>query len=54
MPTLLLLYEMGTLYTRDNISFDIRYIHSGAVGMLLHINGKYTIGKLKSSLTVYF
>jgi hypothetical protein len=35
---------------RDNISFDIRYIHSGAVGMLLHINGKYTIGKLKYTI----
>jgi hypothetical protein len=39
---------------RDSISFDIRYIHSGAVGMLLDINGKYTMGKLKCSLTGYY
>jgi len=26
----------------------------GAAGMLLHINGKFTMGKLKSSLVVKF
>jgi len=29
---------------------DIYTPYAGAVGMLLHINGKFTMGKLKSSL----
>jgi len=37
-----------------NIISTERYIHctsyAGAAGMLLHINGKFTMGKLKSSL----
>ena len=28
--------------------------YAGAAGMLLHINGKFTMGKLKSSLVVKF
>jgi hypothetical protein len=32
-----------------NMVSSERYIHAAAAGMLLHINGKFTIGKLKSS-----
>jgi hypothetical protein len=46
---------------RDNITFDIRYmyIHSAMhilvlLETLIHINGKYAMGKLKSSLKVAF
>jgi hypothetical protein len=27
-------------------------MHAGAAGMLLHMNGKFTMGKLKSSLFI--
>jgi hypothetical protein len=40
--------------TSSGISYQLRYIYivpyAGAAGMLLHINGKFTMGKLKSSL----
>ena len=45
--------------TSSGISYQLRYIYiyiyiytpyAGAAGMLLHINGKFTVGKLKSSL----
>jgi hypothetical protein len=44
-------------FTSSGISYQLRYIYiyiytpyAGAAGMLLHINGKFTVGKLKSSL----
>ena len=33
-----------------NINWEIYTPYAGAAGMLLHMNGKFTIGKLKSSL----
>ena len=39
--------------TSSRISYILRAIYTpyaGAAGMLLHINGKFTMGKLKSSL----
>jgi hypothetical protein len=43
---------MGT--TSSGISYQLRDIYiytpyAGAAGMFLHINGKFTLGKLKSS-----
>jgi hypothetical protein len=32
------------------VSTEIYTAYAGAAGMLLHINGKFTMGKLKSSL----
>ena len=32
------------------INWEIYTSYAGAAGMLLHINGKFTMGKLKSSL----
>ena len=50
------LYQ-GNPYS-SGISYHLREIYTpyaGAAGMLLHINGKFTMGKLKSSfLTVNF
>ena len=36
---------------RDYIyTIHVPVVYAGAAGMLLHINGKFTMGKLKSSL----
>ena len=45
--------KIQTVHTDDTISNQLRNIYSiytCAAGMLLHINGKFTKGKLKSSL----
>jgi hypothetical protein len=42
--------------TSSRISYKLRDIYTpyaGAAGMLLHMNGKFTMGKLKSSLTIF-
>jgi hypothetical protein len=49
-----LLKKNGKKLARS-FNFTFRYIdvytpYAGATGMLLHINGKFTMGKLKSSL----
>jgi hypothetical protein len=36
------------------INKTLEYQLKGAVGMLLHMNGKFTMGKLKSSLLSYY
>ena len=36
--------------TSSGISNQLRDIYPGTAGMLLHINGKFTLGKLKSCL----
>jgi hypothetical protein len=45
----------GTLYRGYHvlgyrIHWEINTPYAGAAGMFLHINGKFTMGKLKSSL----
>ena len=43
----------ATLYQGNpdrNHKWEIYTPYAGAAGMLLHINGKFTMGKLKSSL----
>jgi hypothetical protein len=45
--------KIKTAHTEDTIWNQLRNIYSiytCAAGMLLHINGKFTMGKLKSSL----
>jgi hypothetical protein len=45
--------KIKTAHTDDTISnqlINIYSIYTCAGGMLLHINGKFTMGKLKSSL----
>jgi hypothetical protein len=37
-----------------NVNWEIYTLYAGVAGMLLHINGKFTMGKLKSSLLCFF
>jgi hypothetical protein len=43
-------FTQGLLRKTEKKLSDPLISHSGAAGMLLHINGKFTLGELKSSL----
>ena len=46
--------KIQAIKVERNISYPEIYTpYTGAAGMLLHINGKFTMGKLKSSLLSY-